>query len=64
MSNYHVDRVFDPKGKFVGWAVIGLQGQHRAGPYPFHSMAEDEAYRLSLRDEQARRQREEYALDE
>jgi hypothetical protein len=64
MSNYRVERELDPKGRFVGWAVVEAQGKRRAGPYPLHAMAEDEAYRLSLRDDMSRQKLEEYALDE
>jgi len=55
MSNYRVERELDPSGGFVGWSVVEAQGKRRAGPYPFHTMAEDEAYRLSLRDEVSKR---------
>ncbi|MDN0073428.1 hypothetical protein QU481_00750 [Crenobacter sp. SG2303] len=65
MSHYRVERVLDPNGGFVGWAVVeAAQGKRKAGPYPFHTMAEDEAYRLSLRDEVSKRQPTSCEIDE
>lgn len=49
--NYRIERELDPKGSFVGWAVVEAAGAVRAGPFPLHAMAEDEAYRLALRDD-------------
>ncbi|MDN0085729.1 hypothetical protein QU487_23885 [Crenobacter sp. SG2305] len=49
--NYRIERELDTKGGFIGWAVVEAAGAVRSGPFPLHAMAEDEVYRLMLRDD-------------